>query len=139
MKKLLTILCLILLVSCSDNSNNPSDDEVHEWIKEFIVEFNKDTPRNIDENTILVTHRWSNVHKRRIIYVIKTTVLNKDWYSPENIQSTKEQTEKSSRNYYCTQPVMKGLRDMNTSVEYNYSDSKNNFLFSFVIYPSDCN
>ena len=122
MNKLLSILCLLLLASCSDNSNNPSDDQVHEWIKELVVELNKDLPRNIDENTILVSHRWSFVEKKRVIYVIKTTDQNKEWYSPMNIQETKKSTEKSSRNYFCTQPVMKGLRDMNISVEYNYSD-----------------
>mgnify|MGYP004046747361 CR=1 FL=1 len=142
-KYLLTFVISSLLISCSENkgksgTQNIPDDELHEWIKEFVIEFNKDTPRNIDENTVLVTHRWSTQNKRRIIYVLKLPNIDKNRFTVEEIQEFKELTRESNKNFYCTQPVTEPLRDFNSDVEYNYSDSKNIFLFSNVIYPSDC-
>ena len=142
-KYLLTFVISSVLICCSENKGNSGtqyipDDEIHEWIKEFVIQFNEDTPRNIDENTVLVTHRWSIQNKRRIIYVSRLPNVDKNQFTEEGIQEFKELTRESNKNFYCTQPVTKSLRDFNIDVEYNYSDSKNIFLFSNVIYPSDC-
>ena len=145
----IAILAITIFVARAINSNDDSvgsqssstqltDLEVHNLLKEVSSEFAGTFPKKIDSETTVIGVSPDYVNLRTLVYFYKIeTVDIEDWNKAE-LMVLQDELKNNSINYFCSQPSMKDFRDINVSVEYNYSDKNSNFLFSNFIGVSDC-
>ena len=115
-----------------------TDDEVHKLLKDISAHFAGTYPKTVDKETTLTGIRADYVNLRRLIYYYRLEGLNKDDWIEVELNEYQELLNIKSTNQYCSQPSMADFRDINVSLEYNYSDNKNIYLFSNFVSVDDC-
>ena len=125
-------------VSSKTKEPSQTDDEVHELLKDISSHFAGTYPKTVDKETTLTGIRADYVNLRRLIYYYRLEGLNKDDWIEVELNEYQELLNIKSTNQYCSQPSMADFRDINVSLEYNYSDNKNIYLFSNFVSVDDC-
>lgn len=125
-------------VSSKTKEPSQTDDEVHELLKDISSHFAGTYPKTVDKETTLTGIRADYVNLRRLIYYYRLEAINKDDWIEVELNEYQELLNIKSTNQYCSQPSMTDFRDINVSLEYNYSDNKNIYLFSNFVSVDDC-
>lgn len=124
----LFIIFFIILTSCQTKSKNKSR---YEFLKNVSMDVNKNCPIQVDsiiklENTVahpIATFRYN--------YTLKYDTVRYD------IHEFEKSLRITTLNSIKTNPDAKMFKDMQATLEYNYSDTLGNFLFRIIIKPED--
>ena len=125
-------------VSSKTKDPLPTDDEVHELLKDLSSHFAGTYPKTLDKETTVTAIRADYVNLRTLIYYYRLERLNKDDWVEVELNEYQEVMRIKSTNQFCSQPSMADFREIGVSLEYNYSDNKNIYLFSNVVSVDDC-
>ena len=117
-------------VSSKTKDPLPTDDEVHELLKDLSSHFAGTYPKTLDKETTVTAIRADYVNLRTLIYYYRLERLNKDDWVEVELNEYQEVMRIKSTNQFCSQPSMADFREIGVSLEYNYSDNKNIYLFS---------
>ena len=104
-----------------------------------IVEYlSKNLPSFIDANTKWV-HISKGVKPKTLVYEFLLTQRVIGDFTMEDIQKLKEKQTTQVRNYYCTSPGTKFIRENKITSEYRYYDKNFKYLFSIFTNNFSCN
>ena len=115
-----------------------SDAEVNELIVRMSKKLVKNLPYDVRAGITLVgVAAHPSVLRTMTYYGIISDV---DLKKTSNIVLTdiKARGQVDTINYYCTQPRLQIFRDNNISIEWNYSDTNNRYIFSSIASTQDC-
>lgn len=103
------------------------------YLRNDISEFNKNLPAQVDKWT-RYDSVWIVNNKLFQSFTI-LTLKNAKVPIPANLINDLKQ---EVVNGFCTQPSLKGMRELNIPVIKNYSATNGEFLFEFEVSTSDC-
>lgn len=104
----------------------------------MLVEWRKELPMRIDEDTVLDNVKWEMSNRLSYYYTLPEVAIGKDALQSNSKLMREALNEKALPNF-CDDQDGLGLREMGASVRYVYHD-KNGHLAAIVEYmPSDCN
>jgi hypothetical protein len=138
------ISLIFILINSTDNPPTANDaamtdEEVHELLKDISSQFAGTFPKTIDKDTTVTAVRADYRNLRTLIYYYRLESLNKDDWVAADLRILQERLKIPAINRFCSQPVMADFRDIGVSLEYNYSDKKDIYLFSNYMSVNDCN
>jgi len=137
-RKFLAILILIIHVQSIDAQM--SDKEVNETMVEVAKIYSENLPMQIDKATTLI--QIFAGFDRDIVYKysvkVKPSVLKDGKVRNYFTETLSEHVFKKETNNYCSQPLLKIFRDNNVTMEHNYVDTNNKYLFDIRISSNMC-
>jgi len=147
MNKILIILSLVFLISCSQEpedvnfitvTNKEYGMEEYKFYIRDLVEMNaKNLPITMDSNT-----KWVGFSRgselKSVIYSFLLTSRDIQTLSETEIENMDAIQKRQVENDYCTNPQYAIVRTYGISSEYRYSDKDFNYLFSIFSKDFNC-
>ena len=117
-----------------------SDKEVNETMVEVAKIYSENLPMQIDKATTLI--QIFAGFDRDIVYKysvkVKPSVLKDGKVRNYFIETLSEHSLKREISNYCSQPLLKILRDNDVTMEHNFVDNNNRYLFASRISANMC-
>ncbi len=117
-----------------------SDKEVNETMVEVAKIYSENLPMEMDKATTLI--QIFAGFDRDIVYKyslkVKPSVLKDGKVRNYFIETLSEHTLKREINNYCSQPLLKIFKDNNVTMEHNFVDNNNRYLFDIRISANMC-
>lgn len=117
-----------------------SDKEVNETMVEVAKIYSENLPMQIDKATTLI--QIFAGFDRDIVYKysvkVKPSVLKDGKVRNYFIETLSEHSLKREINNYCSQPLLKIFRDNDVTMEHNFVDNNNRYLFDIRISANMC-
>jgi len=145
MKKLIvTSICLIFIMSCSDETKDVNfitvtneelgmvDQKV--YIRDLVEMTSKDLPVTMDSRTVWVGFQ-KGPELKSVIYQFLLTSRDIQSLSETDIEKMKTNQTRQVDSDYCTNPQYTFIRTHGITSEYRYSDK--NFKYLFSVFSKD--
>ena len=135
------LILLFLLITSSVYSQYMSDDDANKTMTYAAKQYSQSLPIKIDDTSTLI--RIFAGLDRDLVYVYMVNLLPealKDGKMRRNfIETASNLVKKTETNNFCSQPGLKIYRDQNITLEHNYVDQNNNYLFDVRVSVRNCN
>tara|TARA_B100000767_G_C19759209_1_gene534368 strand:- start:1872 stop:2288 length:417 start_codon:yes stop_codon:yes gene_type:complete len=134
-------LTIFLLLSFNQSiSAQMSDKEVNQTMVEVAKIYSENLPMQIDKATILI--QIFAGFDRDIVYKysvkVKPSVLKDGKVRNYFTETLSEHSLKKEINNYCSQPLLKIFKDNDVTMEHNFVDNNNRYLFDIRISANMC-